>query len=282
MCLSNIVIMKILAIIYCLLLPLTLLSQTYEIRSVAMDIAAGTNDSLFIKVGSDSLFRRINNTYVFATRQRAQYFTSASNVTGSNFITSAAAALNYQPIGNYLVNTDISGKLNKTDTAAMLAAYQSAINNKQAIITQGTTAQYLRGNLTLGTYTGYAINVQALTSSPVDAQTIYFGTLPKAPVTVTATSKIYVRTAGTITGAEIYCYSGTAGTAENWSIYIRVNNTTDYLISTVGLSTSERIFTNNALSITLSAGDYFEIKAINPTWVTNPLTVIFSGYVKIN
>lgn len=33
---------------------------------------------------------------------------------------------------------------------------------------------------------GYTLNVQALTSSPTDAQTIYFGQLPKAPVTAAA------------------------------------------------------------------------------------------------
>ena len=171
---------------------------------------------------------------------------------------------------------DITGTLSgQTDL-------QTALNAKQSTISTGTTAQYFKGDLSLGTYSGYAINVQALTSSPTDAQTIYFGKLPKAPVTAAATSKIYVRNAGTITGAEIYCYSGTAGTNESWSLYIRVNNTTDYLIGTLSVNTSERVFTNNGLSISLSAGDYFEIKSVNPTWATNPLTTIFGGYIKIN
>lgn len=128
---------------------------------------------------------------------------------------------------------------------------------------------------------GYTISVQALTSSPADAATIYFGMLPKAPVTAANTSKVYVRRSGTITGAEIYCYSGTAGTAESWTLYIRKNNTTDFLISTVSAATNERVFTNHNLSIPVAAGDYFEIKAINPTWATNPLTTIFGGYVRI-
>jgi len=128
---------------------------------------------------------------------------------------------------------------------------------------------------------GYAINVQALTSSPTDAQTVYFGTLPKAPVTVAGTSKVYIRKAGTIKIAEIYCYSGTAGTNESWSLYIRVNNTTDYLIATLSVSTNERVFSNTGLSIAMSAGDYFEIKGVQPTWATNPLTTIYGGYVYI-
>jgi hypothetical protein len=128
---------------------------------------------------------------------------------------------------------------------------------------------------------GYTINVQALTSSPVDAQTVYFGMLPKAPITTANVSKVYVRKTGTIKIAEIYCYSGTAGTNQAWSLYIRKNNTTDYLIGTLSVATSERIFTNSALNIAMAVGDYFEIKGVQPTWTTNPLTTIYGGYVYI-
>lgn len=40
---------------------------------------------------------------------------------------------------------------------------------------------------------GYTIAAQALTSSPADAQTIYFGMLPKAPTTTAGISKIYIK-----------------------------------------------------------------------------------------
>jgi len=125
----------------------------------------------------------------------------------------------------------------------------------------------------------YAIPVQALTSSPADGATTYFGNLPKAPVTSAGISKIYLRNAGVIRGVEIYCYSGTAGSAEAWSLYIRKNNAVDYLIATLSVSASERVFSNMALSIPVAPGDYFEIKMVNPTWATNPLTTIFGGYV---
>lgn len=127
----------------------------------------------------------------------------------------------------------------------------------------------------------YTIGVQALTSSPADGATVYFGMLPKAPTTTANISKVYLRDAGTITGAEIYCYSGTAGTNESWSLYIRKNNTTDYLIATVSAATNEMVFSNTSLSISMSPGDYFEIKGVQPTWVTNPATTIYGGYIKI-
>jgi hypothetical protein len=125
----------------------------------------------------------------------------------------------------------------------------------------------------------FVINVQALTSSPVDSQTVYFGMLPKAPTTTANTSKIYIRKTCTLKGAEIYCYSGTAGSNESWSLYVRKNNTTDTLIATLGVSASERVFSNTALSISLVAGDYIEIKGVQPLWATNPLTTIYGGYL---
>lgn len=152
-------------------------------------------------------------------------------------------------------------------------------------LASGSTLTFVEGagwSVTYGTTSvGYVINVQALTSSPTDAQTVYFGTLPKAPVTAAATSKVYIPKSGKIKRAEIYCYSGTAGTAESWSLYVRHNNTTDYLIATLAVSASERIFSNASLDITVSAGDYIEIKGVQPTWVTNPATTIYGGYIYI-
>ena len=128
---------------------------------------------------------------------------------------------------------------------------------------------------------GYTLPVIAMSSSPADAATVYFGFTPAVPSTSAAASKVYIRKAGVIKNAEVYCFSGTAGTNENWSLYVRLNNTTDYLIATVGAATSERVFSNTGLSIPVVAGDYFEIKGVQPTWVTNPLLTVYGGYVYI-
>jgi hypothetical protein len=178
-------------------------------------------------------------------------------------------------------------------TATKKLGLVSPLSFPVSAVTQ--TALDLKSNLASPTFTGtvsgitaamvgalgYTLNLQALTSSPADATTIYFGQLPKAPVTAAATSKIYIRKAGTIKMAQVYCFSGTAGTAEAWVMSIRLNNTTDTQIASVSLATSERIFTNSSLSIAVVAGDYIEIKCVNPTWVTNPLTTIFGGYIYI-
>ena len=141
--------------------------------------------------------------------------------------------------------------------------------------------QGVKGDTGSAGVSNYTLFVQALTSSPTDAQTVYFGQLPKAPTTTANTSKVYIRKAGSIKMAQIYCYSGTAGTNESWSLYIRLNNTTDTLIQTLTVATNERIFTNSSLDITVAAGSYIEIKGVQPTWSTNPATTIYSGYLYI-
>lgn len=128
---------------------------------------------------------------------------------------------------------------------------------------------------------GYTITLQALTSAPGDGATVYFGSLPKAPTTTANISKVYIPRAGTITRAEIYTYSGTAGGADSWSLYIRLNNTTDTLIATIGAATNERRFSNTSLAIAVTTSDYIEIKGVQPTWASNPNTTIYGGYVFI-
>jgi hypothetical protein len=151
----------------------------------------------------------------------------------------------------------------------------------QVLLTKiGTDEWIIVGDLETIDGSDFCINVQALTYSPVDNQTVYFGVLPKAPTTTANISKVYVRRTCKIIGAEIYCYSGTAGSNESWSLHIRKNNTADYLIASVAASTNERVFSNTGGGyIDMVSGDYFEMKSVQPAWGTNPLTTIWGGYL---
>lgn len=197
--------------------------------------------------------------------------------------TDSSGMLNNYRIAMIAAAAGLLLKLNISDTVGMLNNYKTglvAIPTKLAISDTGTMLNNYRTAMISAK--GYSINVQALTSSPTDGQTIYFGTLPKAPVTAQGTSRIYIRKPGIIKIVEIYCYSGTAGSNEAWVLSIRLNNSGDTQIASVSASTNERVFSNTSLSIAVSAGDYVEIKSVNPTWVTtNPLTTIFGGYIYI-
>jgi hypothetical protein len=215
------------------------------------------------------------------TFAHSRLLTLSNGVTDVNILT-APASLHW-----YIVDT-IS--IYNADTALKNVTIKYDVSAVETIIYKGDIAAggtlYYNNDATGWVYVapspqGYAINVMALTSSPADTTAFYFGYKPAAITTTAGQNKIYIRKPGTLKIAELYTYAGTAGTAEAVSMYVRVNNTTDYLISTLSVAASERIFTNSALSIPLAAGDYFEIKCVPPIWVTNPLTWVTGGYVYI-
>lgn len=128
---------------------------------------------------------------------------------------------------------------------------------------------------------GYTLTIiSSLLTTVVDGTTYYVGGFPLIQTTVDL-CRVYIPKAGTIKAAYINTYATTAGTNEDISVYIRLNNTSDTLIQTVGAATNERLFSNAALSIAVVAGDYIEIKVVCPTWVTNPATWRFGGSIYI-
>lgn len=181
------------------------------------------------------------------------------------------------------LQANIALKNNISDTAAMLLAYKNLmIDNAAKKNNISDTANMLANyRFAMISVNRYVLSVGALSSSPTDGQTIFFGNMYKAPTATGAQSKIYIRASGTIKRAEIYCFSTTAGSNEAWPANIRLNNTTDTQIASLSVSAGERVFSNTALSIAVVSGDYIEIKLVNPTWATNPVGTTFGGYIYI-
>lgn len=146
------------------------------------------------------------------------------------------------------------------------------INNDGTIITPS------------GAYLGYgyekyigASNQATLT----DGQTVFWGCLPLAASTTTLNARTYFMRPGIIKAADISVTAGTAGSNEDWSMYIRLNDTTDYFIKTVGVSALRRRFNSNTLNVPIVVGDFIEIKEVFPTWATNPANVVRGGYLYV-
>lgn len=235
--------------------------------------AAKTANDMDIAVS----YRDITST----TFSHERMLTNSNGLTDVNILTAPASS------HQYIIDT-IS--IYNKDTVLHNVTIKYDVSATEKIIYKGDVTAggllYYNNDSTGWTYVapspqGYAINVQALTSSPADTTPFYFGTKPAAITTTAGQNKVYIRKAGTLKIAEIYTYAGTAGTAESVSMYVRVNNATDYLISTLSVSANERVFTNSSLSIPLAVGDYIEIKCIPPIWATNPLTFICGGYIYI-
>jgi hypothetical protein len=125
----------------------------------------------------------------------------------------------------------------------------------------------------------FTLAVQGASHFPAARSTLFFGMNPKVPVATAQVNKIYIRRACTLKVAEIYCYAVTAGSNENWALAVRLNDTTDTTIATVGAMANERVFSNTGLSVALVAGDYLEINSVAPNWGTPPTGVTFGGYL---
>jgi hypothetical protein len=140
----------------------------------------------------------------------------------------------------------------------------------------------ITGKKGLFDYLGYAIRLtSASQATTTDSQTMYWGGMAVAPSATAARWRVYIPKTGTLKACYIYSYSGTAGSNENWSMYIRLNNASDTLIQTLASASSDRIWSNTGLSIAVVAGDYIEIKEIQPAWGTNPATVTRTGVIYI-
>jgi hypothetical protein len=120
--------------------------------------------------------------------------------------------------------------------------------------------------------------------APADAGTYYIGSLfGVTPQTTGALSRVYVPPggAGTIVGVTMLITNNSAtATNETSSMWLRLNDTTDYVLTTtLDLSGGAPQIRNVSATVAIPvvAGDYFEIKWTTPTWVTNPAAVRISG-----
>jgi hypothetical protein len=129
--------------------------------------------------------------------------------------------------------------------------------------------------------TGIYIPIQASTlAAPADATSYCFGTAPLAPAVCSGGSrKIYMPAPGTIRKFTVVANCTTAGSAEAWGMTIRLNNSSDITATTIASSATERVWTINGGPLTITSGDYIEIKTTTPTWVTNPANCTFWGHV---
>ncbi len=74
----------------------------------------------------------------------------------------------------------------------------------------------------------------------------------------------------------------TPGSAEQGSIYLRVNSTTDYLISSTMQWNATFNYAYNIpplMTDEITPFDYIEIKIVTPAWLTPPTGVLYWGSI---
>ena len=129
----------------------------------------------------------------------------------------------------------------------------------------------------------YALSFGHANGSPADLTTYYIGGMPAlAAGTVITLFQMRILKSGRITGFYHITEDGAAvGSNEAWPVYIRVNNTTDYLVDTQAVASQFRVWQSTVLSIPVTQGDDIVVKWITPAWVTNPINNRGWGYILI-
>lgn len=151
----------------------------------------------------------------------------------------------------------------------------------QSIAGVGTSGQILTSNgagalptfqtSSSGT-TSYVIYLSTASTDPAASSTYI---MVNGYVLQASGGSIYIPVTGTITKAYgNFTVGGTLGSSQNNTVFIRLNNTTDTNITTtLKLNTASNLFNGTGLSISVSAGDFIQVKLTTGAFTTNPTTV---------
>lgn len=147
--------------------------------------------------------------------------------------------------------------------------------------TAGTSGNVLTSNGTNWTSSatsgGTLVNgfISTTSGSPSASTTTYLAqtnTFGAATPATDKTTQFYAPVAFTIN--KVYGnirVGGTLASAQNCTVFIRVNNTTNTNITTtLQLTSVENNFNNSSLGLSLNAGDYFTFGFTSGAWTTSP------------
>lgn len=122
-------------------------------------------------------------------------------------------------------------------------------------------------------------------AAPAQNQTYYFGGIPSRPPQAAITREQQVcPVTGTIVSVFLQGTWGNTPTGNNHTFNVRINNTTDALItSTQPISGASPVFiSNTGMSQAVTAGDLLAIKWQTPaTWTTPVTNIIWNGMIVI-
>lgn len=186
---------------------------------------------------------------------------------------------------------DGGGTGNTTFTAySVICAGTTATGAFQNVSGVGTSAQVLTSNgagalpswqaAPTGAARQAFILQQIAGTNPADAATYFMqnNSILTLFTASTPSCRNYIAAAGTIN--KVYGnvkVAGTLGSAQNVTLALRKNNTSNSNITTtIQFTAANQTFNTTSLGLSVSAGDFIEIIMICPTWTTNPTTVSIS------
>lgn len=198
--------------------------------------------------------------------------TTTTIATKTNLATKVNISDTANMLSGYAKTSAVNLKVNIADTATMLSKYQRSSD---------TTAMLSKYQRKAELVPSYALNIGHIAGTFLASTTYYFG-MPGIAITSTAAiRRIYIPQSGTIKSAYLYFRATTGTSTENWTISIRLNNTTSTTLATVGNSSLDKVFSNTSLNIAVVAGDYIEIITTTPAWTIPPGSTFAYGSILI-
>ncbi len=160
-----------------------------------------------------------------------------------------------------------------TNWVATTATYPNTAGTSGNVLTSDGT-NWSSSTPASGVYTNGFIT--SLEFDPADSTTYYF-LIRFEQNTVSSTTNIRYYLTNTVTINRVYGafgVSGTLGSAQNCTFFIRKNDTTNTNVTTsLQLTATSNSFNATGLGISLVAGDFITFGFTGPAWTTNPLGV---------
>lgn len=187
-------------------------------------------------------------------------------------------------------STRIDGSLNlSAQTASRVATIDSNKNVVSSTVTT-TTLSYLDATSSIQTQLNTKIiDWQVFSSAafnPADASSYFVGNIAVLTASTTVNQrKFKFAKPGTVENVSFTLNQTGNGSNETVTVYLtNVNTSTDYLVGTFTSDFGGSInnqFTFTGLTIAVNATDFWIIKILTPTWVTNPTQWYIQGKINI-
>lgn len=202
-------------------------------------------------------------------------------------IVSYDGAGTFSSVGNPLTVANGGTGDSSLTAYAVLCGGTTSTNPVQSIASAGVSGQMLTSNgaSALPTFQAkngsYQLTISTGINSSVTDGATYFISETEPLNTRTSSGTTIQKLIVPYTGSMVAAYglvtnTGTSS-ADNVSIIIRINNTTDVTVtSSLQLTATSNPIVNTALNTAVTAGDFLEVKFVSPTWGTNPTSVSMS------